>query len=220
MKYLFLILFIVFSVLHLIASFNDDAEKRKKTKPFLLIWLLLYYVFSTDNLSVFLVLALFFSWLGDVLLIPKGHKWFAFGGISFMFSHLFFILAYTNNFEFKDLKPVVLVIAGIVYFGTSFKIMRELRVSTPKSMIFPMFFYLMCNSTMNMFALMQMMSRKDLGSVVAYIGAVLFFISDCTLFLVRYYKNKDIIYKKHFTVMLTYLLGEFLITLGILIMRG
>ena len=220
MKYLFLILFIVFSVLHLIASFNDDAEKRKKTKPFLLIWLLLYYVFSTDNLSVFLVLALFFSWLGDVLLIPKGHKWFAFGGISFMFSHLFFILAYTNNFEFKDLKPVVLVIAGIVYFGTSFKIMRELRVSTPKSMIFPMFFYLMCNSTMNMFALMQMMSRKDLGSVVAYIGAVLFFISDCTLFLVRYYKNKDIIYKKHFTVMLTYLLGEFLITLGILMMRG
>ena len=220
MKYLFLILFIVFSVLHLIASFNDDAEKRKKTKPFLLIWLLLYYVFSTDNLSVFLVLALFFSWLGDVLLIPKGHKWFAFGGISFMFSHLFFILAYTNNFEFKDLKPVVLVIAGIVYFGTSFKIMRELRVSTPKSMIFPMFFYLMCNSTMNMFALMQMMSRKDIGSVVAYIGAVLFFISDCTLFLVRYYKNKDIIYKKHFTVMLTYLLGEFLITLGILMMRG
>lgn len=213
-------MFIVFSVLHLIASFNDDAEKRKKTKPFLLIWLLLYYVFSTDNLSVFLVLALFFSWLGDVLLIPKGHKWFAFGGISFMFSHLFFILAYTNNFEFKDLKPVVLVIAGIVYFGTSFKIMRELRVSTPKSMIFPMFFYLMCNSTMNMFALMQMMSRKDIGSVVAYIGAVLFFISDCTLFLVRYYKNKDIIYKKHFTVMLTYLLGEFLITLGILMMRG
>ena len=220
MKYIFLILFTVFSILHLIASFNDDAEKRKKTKPFLLIWLLLYYVFSTDNLSVFLVLALFFSWLGDVLLIPKGHKWFAFGGISFMFSHLFFILAYTNNFEFKDLKPVVLVIAGIVYFGTSFKIMRELRVSTPKSMIFPMFFYLMCNSTMNMFALMQMMSRKDLGSVVAYIGAVLFFISDCTLFLVRYYKNKDIIYKKHFTVMLTYLLGEFLITLGILMMRG
>jgi hypothetical protein len=54
------------------------------------------------------------------------------------------------------------------------------------------------------------------GSVVAYLGAVLFFASDCTLFLVRYYRDPNVVFKKHFTVMLTYLAGELLITLGIM----
>jgi uncharacterized membrane protein YhhN len=61
-----------------------------------------------------------------------------------------------------------------------------------------------------------MFTLQTPGSLVAYAGAVLFFASDCTLFLVRYFRNPDVIFKKHFTVMLTYLAGEFLITLGIL----
>ena len=69
---------------------------------------------------------------------------------------------------------------------------------------------------MNLFALMRLFTMHSAGSIVAYVGAVLFFISDCTLFLVRYYRNKDLIFKRHFTVMLTYLAGEMLIVLGIL----
>ena len=81
-----------------------------------------------------------------------------------------------------------------------------------------MCFYLFCNSAMNVFALIQLTNAPSKGTVVAYIGAILFFISDCLLFLVRYYKKKDIIYKKHFFVMLTYILGEFMITLGTLLL--
>ena len=81
-----------------------------------------------------------------------------------------------------------------------------------------MYFYLLCNSTMNIFALMQLFSSRNAGALTAYIGAVLFYISDCTLFLVRYHENKELIFRKHFTVMLTYLLGEFLITYGILML--
>ncbi|MBR4452299.1 MAG: hypothetical protein IKS39_10720 [Clostridia bacterium] len=43
-------------------------------------------------------------------------------------------------------------------------------------------------------------------------------MSDCTLFLVRYYRNPEIVFKKHFTVMLTYVVGEFLITQGVLML--
>ena len=76
--------------------------------------------------------------------------------------------------------------------------------------------YLLCNSTMNLFAMMQLFTLKNKGAAIAYAGAVLFFISDCTLFLVRYYKNPDVVFRKHFTVMLTYLAGEFFITLGMM----
>ena len=46
------------------------------------------------------------------------------------------------------------------------------------------------------------------------IGAALFFISDSSLFFVRF--NKDSRLKTHFLVMLTYSIGELLIVLGLL----
>ena len=220
MKYVFLILFLAVSVLHLIASYRDEPAKRRKTKPFLLILLLLYYLFATKNLSVFLVLALATSWLGDVLLMPKGNKWFTLGGIAFMFSHLFFVLVYSAQISFAKINvPLVLLVAA-AYVAFSLFIIRKIRDNTPKAMVLPMYFYLLCNSTMNVFAMMQLLSRPSLAAAVAYLGALLFYASDCSLFLVRYYKKPEIIYKKHFTVMLTYLLGELLIVVGMLMLNG
>ena len=37
MKYLFLILFFLFSSIHLVHSWQDDSKKRAITKPFLLL---------------------------------------------------------------------------------------------------------------------------------------------------------------------------------------
>ena len=218
MNILFLILYIAVSVLHLVASWRDEPERRKKTKPFLLILLLLYYLFSTKSPSLLLSLALLTSWLGDVLLIPKGHKWFTMGGIAFMFSHLFFVLLYCGQITLADVNPAVIALCAVLYYGVSLLIIRSIRGSTPKAMVVPMYFYLICNSTMNIFAMMQLLSRRSAGAAVAYIGALLFFVSDCCLFLVRYGKKPEIVFKKHFTVMLTYLLGEALIVVGMLML--
>ena len=218
MNYLFLILYIAVSTLHLIASWRDDSEKRKKTKPFLLILLLLFYLFSVDKPSLFLVLALLTSWLGDVLLIPKGHKWFTMGGIAFMFSHLFFVLLYSAQICPEKLRLLPILLLAAAYYGFSLFIIRKIRHNTPKAMVAPMYFYLFCNSTMNIFAMMQLLSRPSLAAAVAYLGALLFYASDCCLFLVRYGDKPEIIFKKHFTVMLTYLLGELLIVVGIIML--
>ena len=220
MKYLFLIIYFVFSIIHLIDSYKDDARKRARSKPFLLIFLLLFYVSASHNRSIFLVLALFTSWLGDVLLIPKGNKWFVAGGISFIFSHIFLILTYASHISVSGMPWLFVIIIAIIYFAVSLKIIFAVKDNTPKMMVGPMYFYLLANSLMNIFGMMQLISRKNTGALIAYIGALLFFVSDCVLFLVRYHKNKNIIYKRHFSVMLTYLLGEFLITLGILLIRG
>ena len=79
-SYAFLILYFIFSGIHLADSWKDDAAARKKTKPFLLIFLILFYVTAArakGGTEYHLLLALITSWLGDVLLIPKGHHWFA-----------------------------------------------------------------------------------------------------------------------------------------------
>lgn len=217
MKYLMLVLLAAASIAHLWGSWDSNARRRYITKPMLLILILLYYIFSTNTYSALLITALLTSWLGDVLLMKKGNKWFVAGGISFMISHVFFIGVYVSNIDFRMVKLPVVIPAVAVYFTVCALIIRAIKDNTPKAMVFPMLFYLFCNSAMNVFALIQLESLRSVGAAAAYAGAVLFFISDCTLFLVRYHKNKKLIFRQHFTVMLTYILGEFLITHGMLL---
>ena len=216
-KYVFLALFLLTSVIHLASSWLDKPKHRMYTKPLLLVFLTLYYVFAADKHNYILIAALVTSWLGDVLLMPRGNKWFVIGGISFLISHLFFIWVYVPQIDFSAVKWLIVVPVAIVYYGISAAVMITLRKTTPKAMVVPMFLYLVANSTMNVFALMQLLTLKNTGAILAFIGAIMFFTSDCTLFIVRYHKNKSIIFKKHLTVMLTYLAGEFLITLGMLL---
>ena len=46
---------------------------------------------------------------------------------------------------------------------------------------------------------------------------MLFYVSDSALYLNQYYEQK-IVVKGHFTIMLTYILAEFLITQGMLML--
>lgn len=222
-SYVCLALFIASSVVHLYHSWKDEAKKRAITKPMLLIFLLLYYIFAAlaagQQLNYILIAAIATSWLGDVLLIPKGNVWFTTGGIAFLISHITFIAVYVPNIDFAAVKWYIVAPVAIVYLGIALKIILAVKKNTPKIMVVPMYLYLIANSTMNIFALMQLMSNLNVAAAIAYCGAILFFTSDCTLFLVRYHEKKDIIFKKHFTVMLTYLLGEALITVGILLLN-
>ena len=213
-------LYAVFGTVHLYHSYRDDHEKRRITKPFLLIFLILYYLLAKERMNLPLLLALVTSWLGDVLLIPRGHKWFVMGGLSFMACHFFFIRVYYDRIGFHSIPWLIIVPVAAVYFGIALKVIFSVKDNTPKAMVPPMYFYLLCNSTMNVFALMQLITVRSSGALMAFLGAVLFYISDCTLFLVRYHRNKDLVYKKHFTVMLTYLLGELMITVGIMMLGG
>ncbi|MBO4835943.1 MAG: lysoplasmalogenase [Lachnospiraceae bacterium] len=195
-------------------------RRRKFTKPFLIPLILLYYVTSTDHLIWFLVLALIFSWLGDVFLMFQGNTWFTVGGCFFGVSHIFFVLTYVNQIHWSVVRLSVLIPVAVVYIAITTLIILAVIKQTPKKMLPAMYLYLIANSTMNVFAVMQLESMPSAGSIIALVGAILFFISDCSLFLVRYSKHPEWIFKKHFTVMLTYIVGEFLITQGILMLVG
>ena len=52
MHYIFLVLYLITSVLHLIASYKDDKVWRKRTKPLLLFFLILFYVTAPQEKKV------------------------------------------------------------------------------------------------------------------------------------------------------------------------
>lgn len=217
-------LFVIFTGIHLYASFIQKDSLRAPTKPVILLAVLGMYLewchyFHTDP-SVFVVVALLTSWLGDVLLIPKGVKWFTAGGIAFWISHFFFILAYRESGIVFSAIPLwaILLIAAVYAVAVVF-IFRGLKKSLPKALFYPMFFYLLTNGAMNAFAWFRLLSGSCslLSGLITGIGALLFFLSDSTLFFVRFDKNSKV--KTHFFVMLAYSIGEFLIILGLMLLN-
>lgn len=214
MKYLLLAVFIISTAIHLFASANKNRRLRNITKPFLLLALLGFYLFAADSILPAIVLALVFSWLGDVLLMPHGVKWFTAGGIAFMVSHLFFILGYSKDIDFSSLSPVIVIIFALVFICAVIFVFSKLKENLPKRLFYAMFLYLLLNGAMNCFAIYRLLSRPCTATAVTCIGAILFFISDASLFFVRFNKNGRL--KTHFLVMLTYSVGELLIVLGLL----
>ncbi len=214
MKYVFLTVFLISTAIHLYASLKRGQKLRSITKPFLLLSLLGFYVFAARNVLLLIVLALFLSWLGDVLLIPKGVKWFTAGGIAFMLSHLFFILGYSKDIDFASLPVAVILLLALLFTAIVVFVFKKLKPSLPKALFYPMFFYLLLNGAMNCFAIFRCLSLPNLATVTTCIGAILFFISDTSLFFVRFKRNSRL--KTHFLVMLTYSIGELLIVLGLI----
>ena len=214
MKYVFLAVFLVSTAVHLYASLRKDTRLRNMTKPFILLSLLGFYVLAARSVSAAVVLALLFSWLGDVLLIPKGIKWFTAGGIAFMISHAFFVAAYTKDVVFSRI-PVFLIVLLAVFFAAAVAfIFSKLKPHLPKALFYPMFLYLLINGTMNCFAIFRCVSVPSAATLTTAIGAALFFVSDTALFFVRFKKDSRL--KTHFLVMLTYSIGELLIVLGLI----
>ncbi len=218
MEYIMLAVFAVSSVIHLYASLKSNIKLRAQSKAFILAALCGWYVFASASPSWLVIAALLFSWLGDVLLIPKGIKWFAAGGVAFVISHVSFVVAYCQNISFAGLPIAAVIAAAAVYLAASLLVFKGLKGSLPKALFFPMFGYLLLNGTMNCFALFQLLSLKNAAGLIVYIGATLFFASDSLLFYVRFKKNTRI--KNHFPVMLTYIIGEFLITLGLMLIAA
>lgn len=215
MKYAMLVIFIITTSIHLYASLKKNKPLRDKTKPFILLSLLGFYVYSVEVINIYVVLALIFSWIGDMFLILNGVKWFAVGGVSFMISHFFFILSYLGSINFANVPVYSIVILAIFFFITVTIIFSKLKPHLPKALFYPMYLYLLINGAMNSFAIFRFLSLADVSGIITVIGAILFFISDSSLFFVRFQKNCKL--KTHFLVMLTYSIGELLIVIGLIL---
>lgn len=214
MNILSLLLFIAASIIHLYASYHQDTLLRSQSKGFILPGLIGFYIFSSPSICSFVLLALVLSWMGDVLLIPKGKTTFLFGGLCFVLSHICFAISYFKNIDLSVIPFWIVLLAILVYIILSYLALKGVKDHLNRKLFYPFLIYLLTNGFMNCCALFQMLTDFNLSTAIIYAGAVCFFISDGILFHVRF--NNKSRFKSHFPVMLTYVIAEFLIVLGIL----
>ena len=205
--------FVVF-IVDLAAVYLGEESFRQVTKPFLMTFLILYFIretaFKQSALKKFIVLALIFSWLGDVLLLfeTRDENFFIFGLVAFLVAHVFYILFFIKIImEENQKRRFWILIPVMVYYVVLISVLSP----TLEDMKWPVRVYGIVISYMLIKALQTGWIKNRMAALYLISGAILFVISDSILALNKFYQSFE--YAGLF-IMVTYGLAQLLITVG------
>lgn len=212
MKIIFLLLYFAFFLADLLLVHFKLYKNRIFSKTLLMPILILFYIFSSKNIIFILIIALFMSFLGDTFLLFENKKtFFKLGLLSFLLSHIFYLLTFliTSNF-LKDKVPFYIFIFLIPYllYGSFFYRSLFPEIEEVKREIL---MYIIVIILMSFFTIPRFYIFSLKNSLLVFIGSILFIISDSLLSL-QIFKEK--IKKNSILIMLNYGLAQFLIVSG------
>jgi len=213
----FLLVFVAVSAGDLIANIFSNHQLELVFKPLILLSLIGYYMAAAERRSHVFIRALFFSWVGDVLLLFAGGAeiFFITGLVAFLISHLLFIQVYRQQRDVDSEKgllgtqkvryalPIVLVSTGLVV--VLYNSLGNLKI--------PVMAYALVLCVMALNALFRYGRTNTQSFWMVFCGALLFLTSDSLLALNKFLSPID---GGRFLVMLTYVSAQYLIVEGIL----
>jgi uncharacterized membrane protein YhhN len=214
MKKNWLIFFAVAMGADLVGVYLKNETLVYAAKPIVVLALVAYFVSTTagikTGLKKLIIAALFFSWLGDVLLMFESFNknYFLFGLTAFLIAHLFYIFFFSKikNEEKIDLKGSIIVLVAVYYTGLILLLYAHLG-----EMKIPVIVYGLIISIMLMLALHMLYIKNKKAGKLMMNGALLFVTSDSILAINKFLQPFE--FAGIFT-MLTYGLAQLLITLG------
>lgn len=204
---LFLWIYGLVGITYLISvQINEDSHFV--LKPLLLIPLLLLIYFKKNvPLRAIVFAALFFSWIGDLLLL--NNRFFIIGLIAFLIAHLFYIFYFYQQLRVGKSPLSVKIWTGIIVVIYLFYLLY-LLVPHAKGMEIPIIIYGIAISIM-MYLAVLLGFRKKIFTF--QIGAAFFVISDSILALNKFYQP---INYAGFWIMSTYILAQGFLVYAIL----
>jgi uncharacterized membrane protein YhhN len=216
----FLFGFLLISILNLLGNGLDIGILSKISKPILIPLLAGYFYLSLTNdqrrKSSLVFLALFLSWLGDVLLMI--HSAFLFGLGAFLSAHICYIIVF-SRFKFSDggsrstfVRRLFWTLALIFFSGTFYSIIFDGLILVGVEV--PVLAYTIVITLMGIFAA----RRNGFTSLYSYsfvlAGALFFIISDSMIAISRFITSFPY---DGFLIMLTYLTAQYLIVQGLIL---
>jgi uncharacterized membrane protein YhhN len=212
-------IFTGFSSIYLLLLFLGYENLDLYLKPVLipLLGLGVYYFEKFPSKKILLT-ALLFSWIGDVLLLfsYKAEIYFILGLASFLLSHLFYCVLFLkqnnivnklNTFKYTG-GCVAIVLYLIGMFTVLLPVLGDLKI--------PVIIYAIVISAMLLFAFRGYLIWDKKGTHYVFAGAIIFVISDSILAVNKFYCPIE---KSSFFIMITYLVAQYLIATGVLMLN-
>lgn len=204
-KIIFTILFLTVSILHLIGMVTNSIYLQIATKPLIAPLLILVYFYSVEKVNKWYLLALLFSFIGDVLLMDKINN-FLLGIGAFLITQLLFIFIIglqikTSNWRQKMLASIPFIVYVVVLLMLVKDGLGEFLI--------PVIIYGIAISIFGVFSLLNyLLNKNSYASKYLFIGALFFISSDSLIALNKFYEA-NIIYPV--VIMLTYIIAQYLI---------
>ncbi len=203
-----------------IAIWRGNLAAYYITKPLVLLGLIVYFMLqgALSPVRFPFLLGLFFSLVGDILLIPRGTRWFVAGMAAFSLAQIFYIWGFNTNFPPTPVLVIgfIALLAGILVMYLTidrFAATSELKKSfLPFLKGYGALVFAMAVSAMLCLA---RPGWSDLSAVLAGSGGLLFFVSDAMIGLDKLDRRLP---KYKFWIILTYHLGQFLIVTAVLLL--
>jgi uncharacterized membrane protein YhhN len=218
MKKTSLIFFVLVSLGELVSSLIELPILHTICKPLLVIALMAYYVVVTrglnQSLSKVVMLALLFSWGGDVLLMAN-ERFFIPGLVSFLVAHVFYILAF-RQFRTEDDTHALHGLQKarfafpIILYGSGLVVILYPHLG---DLYAPVLIYALVLTLMVLHALFRYQRTTSASFALVFGGAILFMISDSLLAVNKFIEPLP---WAGFWIMSTYISAQFLIISGLL----
>lgn len=207
-------IFLIVLIIHVAGIYIGNYTIEAVTKPLLLIILTVYFIVNTNSFSSglkkWMLSALFFSWIGDLLLmfVKNNSAFFVAGLFSFLIAHVAYIFFFHAVRVKENIKGnIFLLLPVLIYYA----ILMTILSPWLGNMKLPVRIYGVVICFMLMLALHMLYIQNKKAGIWMVSGAVLFVISDSVLAVNKFYnpvKDAGII------IMTTYGIAQMLITHG------
>ena len=211
----FIIVFALAAIVQLLASLAGWSVAGNISKCLLLPALCAYYVAAGSRSTVF-VGALFFCWVGDVLLIfQQREEMFFIGGLAaFLTGHVLYIVAYRQHMsedrslELLNTQKIRFALSVILAATGLFVVLLPML----GGLVVPVLLYTIVIALMVMNAIFRYGRTSAVSFWLVFCGALLFMVSDSILALNKFLNPLPL---AGFWIMLTYMSAQCLIVTGI-----
>ena len=185
--HIFLIILALVSIAHITAIYNKKETIRYITKCFLVPLLLAAYIAGGGSRFFWVIPALVFGWLGDVMLIKKQKGiYFMLGLVSFLLGHICYIAAFFTILE-KINIPAILIFAP-PSAALAFVIFRLIKPT--KEMYIPVILYMAVLVIMSFTGFQVFLFRPGVAGLLILSGSFNFMVSDTILAYYTFRKPK------------------------------
>ena len=216
MKNIPLILYIVIGAANVLGHLLDAPDMVRYSKPMLMPALIFFIYHQSSGYvtkrTILVVLALIFSWLGDMALMKDGEEiYFLLGLGAFLLAQLTYTYIYYNS-TFQKPEFQLMPLLPILTF-TIFLLAFVLR-GAPTEMQIPIVVYALCLTAMASMARLRLGLTSNMSFQWVMTGSMLFVISDSAIAVDKFYPQFQIPYPE-VVIMTTYIAAQLLIVIGL-----
>ena len=219
-KYTSLILHLVLLiivVIELTGRFTDNIRLEYPVKPLIMIWMAVYFLIYSrkKSFTIPVLIAFFFSWLGDNFLMFSGrNELFFFAGVGGFFlaqlSYIFIFSRYSeeNRQGYLRKKPLLIIFFLLYVAGIYIVLLPGLEgIMKPVILI-----YALSLMAMSMMALNRRGRVNPPSFRYVFAGSILFLLSDSMIAINKFTTEFPL---AGFWIMITYISAQYLIMRGL-----